>query len=172
MKAVKEYYSNQFFISLQAHSRTYFEGFFILFFKQTAIYYLSFSQAIIDRIEVSESSFDDSWRRYLDVESASSNRDDNISILRTIVYVALGVNAVIFLLFFIDLIEYSLRETRKLSYDSSYSISSHLLSFLLKIYCYVVFIPSMYSSMRVNGYESSTVSVLNMIFSTIIGKKE
>jgi len=104
------------------------------------------------------------------VDSLTESRDKNINKLKNIVYVVLALNIVLILLLIADFISYARRDRSNEGYETSYGFTTLLFSFIAKLYCYTVYLPSIYASLRIANYSNDPVGITNIVLTIIISK--
>jgi len=87
------------------------------------------------------------------------------------VYFVLAVNIVLILLLIADFISYTRRDRSNEGYETSYGFSTLIFSFIAKLYCYAVYLPSIYASLRIANYSNDPVGITNIVLTIIISKR-
>ncbi|KAL4445964.1 hypothetical protein ABPG74_010956 [Tetrahymena malaccensis] len=152
---LKEYYINQFYITFHSIKRNTLFAIILIFFNLLQLIFLLAASEVIDRIKKND-------KQSFDKISDSFYLDKTYGVWKSVIFIAsLSYNIFIFLAFIVDLATYKVKKQYKTE-----GVIMKTVSFLCKIYMDVIFIPSLWSSMR---NMPSPLSFINIVFTIIFG---
>ncbi|KAL4492453.1 hypothetical protein ABPG72_005588 [Tetrahymena utriculariae] len=152
---LKEYYINQFYITFHSIKRNTLFAVILIFFNILCLIFLLAASGVIDRIQKND-------KQSFNEISNSFYLDKKYGVWKSVVFFAsISYNIFFFLAFLVDLAMYNVKKQYKME-----GILMNIVSFMCKIYIAIIFIPSLWSSMR---NLPSPLSFINLFFTILFG---
>ncbi|KAL4445965.1 hypothetical protein ABPG74_010957 [Tetrahymena malaccensis] len=163
MNKLKEYYSNQFFITFHSFQRQYALGIILLTVQLGYYFYFLITEYTAKLIEQQGFRSFDGIANFLDVNDQSKKAYSQSLFLAFLI-----INILILSMIITDVIYYIWSSFQRSPYeqrDNQISVIQNILSFFLKTYSYLIYAPSVLFSL----YETDWIKILNIVFSIMIG---
>ncbi|KAL4492452.1 hypothetical protein ABPG72_005587 [Tetrahymena utriculariae] len=163
MDKLKEYYCNQFFITFHSFQRQYVLGIILLTIQLGYYFYFLITQYTAKLIEQKDFTSFEGIANFLDVNDQHKKSSSQGLFISFLI-----INMCILLMIITDVIYYIWSSISRSPYeqrDNQISIIQNILSFLLKIYSYLIYAPSVLFSL----YETDWIKMVNIVISIMIG---